>query len=213
MTPAETIRRAIVILNTYGWCQGSNALDAMGAPVRLFETSTAGDARVRINPAAASFSIYGAVAKAIGDAGSGVPQSGRMWEVLAALAQAIPGQDAPGGTNHVHPLAHYNESMDRTKEEVIAFLEHAAAELEGPEDRLPPPPERDDDVTSNVTIDVARNVAQPLRSTLPIAEAVVEAPAGVVGQIGFPKPAPVPAEDPPRSTAIEEARLPPIDWS
>lgn len=125
MKPSELIRAAIVILNETGWCQGSNAKDAMGRDVGLFQLSNEGDSRAKINPDATAFSIYGAIAAAM--QANPVPASRTMWEVLEQRARAVAGVRKASS----HALVEYNETMDRTKEEVTDFLESAAVALEG----------------------------------------------------------------------------------
>lgn len=132
MRTHEVIRRAAAILTEIGWCQGANATGSSGEPLPLHEATTAGDGRVRINPRARAFSMYGAIAKALQEADTAVPQTGRMWEVLAALAREIAGTlpDKSFAIGHHSPVIHFNEHMDRTKDEVLALLEKAALTLE-----------------------------------------------------------------------------------
>lgn len=125
MKPSQIVRAAIKILTEQGWCQGASAKDHAGCNLLLYEASSAGDGRARINQQAASFSIYGSIAKAMENAGTAVPQAGLMWQVLQALAEAVP--EAKG---HIHPIVGYNESLNRTKDEVLALMERAAVELE-----------------------------------------------------------------------------------
>ena len=129
MQPHELLRAAADVIRATGWSQGSHARDHMGREIGLYAIGTEGTSRAAINPHAASFSIYGAIVKALNEAGSAVPQSGLMWDTLHRLATAKVAS-ALGGTNHLHPIILFNEEMDRTKEEVLAFLEEAAVELE-----------------------------------------------------------------------------------
>lgn len=129
MKPSEVVLGAIEVLNTAGWCQGAAARDNQGNDIPLYEVSTNGDGRTRINAKAAAFSIYGAIAKVLQDAGSAAPQTGTMWDTLSRLAVAIPSSPKEPNHTHIHPVVLYNEDMDRTKEQVIAFLTNAASEL------------------------------------------------------------------------------------
>lgn len=216
MKPSEVVVKAIDVLNAYGWCQGAAARDRQGNDIRLYEVSAAGDGRTRINQAAASFSIYGAIAKAMQEAGEAVPQAGLMWDTLHSLAKVI-----PSTVDHIHPVVAFNENMDRTKDEVIGFLQDAVAHLEmlelglgeKPAPSIPPieeqafgdekmkaeraipaPPSLTDPeppaVTHNVTTDVTSTVTVP-----------------VVGQVGFPKTTIVD-----HLTPAVDSRLPSIDW-
>lgn len=134
MQPYELIRNAARLIEAQGWAYGTSdewgsiaAFDRGGAPVRLLSTAT-GDARVKVNPAAYSFSIYGALVK--GQEIYGQPTHvGLMWDTLYRLAREI-GATPEGGTNYVHPVIAYNEAEGRTKEDVLAFMEQAAAAIE-----------------------------------------------------------------------------------
>lgn len=141
MQPYELIRRAAKLIETQGWARGTDetggavaARDVSGAPVRLLATATGGDSRTKVNPAAHSFSIYGALVKAQQTHGE-PPHIGLMWDTLYRMAREIGG--APeGGRNYVHPVIQYNETEGRTQEEVLAFMEQAAAAIEA---KLNPP--------------------------------------------------------------------------
>jgi hypothetical protein len=60
---------------------------------------------------------------------------GLMWATLCELARAT-NAIAEGGTNYVHPIISYNEAEGRTQDEVLAFMEQAAAAIEA---KLNPP--------------------------------------------------------------------------
>lgn len=122
MLAHEVLRGARVVLEQMGWCQGANARDSTGREIQLFTGMPA-----KLNPAAASFSLYGAVCKAA--EGKPQPESARMWVVLND--QADKALKAPrGGNNNVHPIVGYNNSPGRTVADVIALLEAAAVECE-----------------------------------------------------------------------------------
>lgn len=143
MQPYELIRRAAKIIETQGWASGADetgqaiaARDASGNPVRLLEIGRGGESRAKVNPAAQSFSVYGALVKA--QALHKEPTSvGLMWDTLYQLAREAHGA-AEGGTNFVHPVIQYNETPGRTKDEVLAFMESAAVAIEA---KLNPPAE------------------------------------------------------------------------
>lgn len=122
MLAHEVLRAAIVVLDRTGWCQDANARDSTGREIQLFTGSP-----VKLNPAAASFSLYGAVCKAA--EGKPQPEAARMWVVLND--QADKALKAPrGGNNYVHPALGYNNSPGRTVAEVKALLEASAVECE-----------------------------------------------------------------------------------
>ena len=135
MQPYELIRHAAEIIRTQCWAHGKDdagaavaAWDRSGAPVRLLSTATGGESRVKVNPTAWSYSIYGALVKA--QEIHGEPSHiGMMWDTLMRLGRELHGA-ADGGTNYVHPVIQYNETEGRTKEEVLAFMEQAAAAIE-----------------------------------------------------------------------------------
>lgn len=134
MQPYELIRKAAKLIEAQGWAHGADpaggataAFDRDGNPVRLLATG-GGDARVKVNPAAYSFSIYGALVKAQ-ETGGETASIGLMWDTLYRMARELGG--APeGGTNYVHPVIQYNETEGRTQDEVLAFMEQAAAAIE-----------------------------------------------------------------------------------
>jgi hypothetical protein len=145
MQPHELIRRAAKIIETSGWATGVMsdkdgketpiaARDASGEPVTLFDATTGGESRTRVNRKAVSFSAYGALVKAQ-EAHGEPPHLGLMWATLMVMAQEL-GNVPSGGTNYVHPVIQFNLTEGRTKEEVLAFLEQAAAAVEA---KLNPP--------------------------------------------------------------------------
>lgn len=133
MQPQDLIRSAAKIIKESGWSQGAAARDHNGAEVPLFGGVSGDTSRAGVNSAAVSFSIYGALVKAQATAGAGMIQNlvGMMWDTLYRLARAEHGIP-PGGTNYVHPIIGYNEAEGRTVEEVLAFLEACAVEIESP---------------------------------------------------------------------------------
>jgi hypothetical protein len=128
MQPYELIRHAADLIRAQGWSQGGAARDVTGEIVQLLDVGRAGDSRVRVNPRAVSFSIYGALVKAQELYGEPT-QVGLMWDTLMRLAREA-GDVADGGTNYVHPVIQYNETEGRTVDEVLALLERAAAATE-----------------------------------------------------------------------------------
>lgn len=131
MQPQELIRSAAKIIKEGGWSQGAAARDHNGDEVPLFGGVSGDTSRAGVNSAAVSFSIYGALVKAQSIAGAAIPNPGLMWDTLYRLAQAE--HDIPaGGSNYVHPVIGYNEAEGRTVEEVLAFLEACAVEIETP---------------------------------------------------------------------------------
>jgi hypothetical protein len=136
MQPYDLIRRAAKLIETQGWTQGAAARDQAGAEVQLLAVGQAGDSRVRVNNRAHSFSIYGALVKA--QELYGEPTNvGVMWNTLMELAAQLDTKPA-GGKNFVHPVITYNENMDRTLADVLAFMEQAATAIEA---KLNPPAE------------------------------------------------------------------------
>ena len=135
MQPYELIRRAAKLIETQGWACGTDeagdpvaARDASGNPVRLLSAGTGGESRVKVNKAAVSFSAYGALVKAQ-ELYKEPTSVGLMWSTLYAMAKDLHNA-AEGGTNYVHPVIQFNETEGRTKEEVLAFMEAAAAAIE-----------------------------------------------------------------------------------
>lgn len=123
MTSAGDVLRAAGALIETGWSQGTPARDGNGAVVPLYS----GDVKAGVNPAAVSFSIYGAVCKAVAVAGR-VERLPLVWDVLYRLA--ISTETPHGGNNHVHPVIQFNEQEGRTKAEVLALLDLAAIECD-----------------------------------------------------------------------------------
>lgn len=122
MLAHEVLRGAITVLEQAGWCQDAHARDATGREIQLFTGDPA-----KLNPAAASYSLYGALCKAA--QGKPQPEAARMWVVLNERADKA--LNAPrGGTNYVHPIFGYNNSPGRTVAEVTALLEASAVECE-----------------------------------------------------------------------------------
>lgn len=135
MLAHEVLRAAAVIVEA-GWSVGAMARDGSGRPVALFK----GDAKAGVNPEAVSFSLYGAICKAVHQAGSGrVERLALLWDVLYRHASNENG-GAIGGTNHVHPVLQFNEQEGRTKEQVLALLDVAAQDCEAIGDGPFPPP-------------------------------------------------------------------------
>jgi hypothetical protein len=142
MQPHELIRRAAKLIAAQGWAHGTDptlgpiaAMDASGQPVRLLETGTGGDSRVKVNKRAWLYSIYGALVKVQEQHGQPT-HVGLMWDTLYALAREMGAPE--GGNNYVHPVIAYNEAEGRTQEEVLAFMEIAANTIEA---KLKPPAE------------------------------------------------------------------------
>lgn len=127
----DILREAARLIDAQGWSQGAAARNAGGDQVPLF----AGDTKARVNSAAVSFSIYGALVKANDTLGGG--HSGLMWDTLYRLAK---GETPHGGTNYVHPVIQFNEEAGRTKDQVMLFLLDAATACDGAA-AAPAPPE------------------------------------------------------------------------
>lgn len=123
MRPNELLRRAAAIIAAGGWSAGAVARDGTGWPTALYRGE-----RAAINPEAVSFSVYGAVCKALNE-GRGCSHAPLLWDVLSRQAGAANGA-VQGGTNHLHPIIQFNETPGRTQAEVLALLEAAAAECE-----------------------------------------------------------------------------------
>lgn len=127
MLAHEVLRAAAKIVEA-GWSEGKEpARDAGGAPVALYAGTGGGTSRAGINPQAARFSAYGAVASVL--ARNAVGGTAHMWGRLAdAAAAAMEGRR--GGTNFVHPLIGFNAAEGRTAAEVVALLLKVADELD-----------------------------------------------------------------------------------
>jgi hypothetical protein len=129
MLAHEVLRAAADVVRA-GWSEGAAAArDADGAEVNLYGAAVGGTSRVGINPQAARFSAYGAVAKVLAGPGAGGVATGVMWLRLAEIARAK-SPSRPGGTNHMHPLVQFNADPERTAEDVIELLIEAADALE-----------------------------------------------------------------------------------
>lgn len=127
MLAHEVLRAAADVVRA-GWSEGSAAArDGDGREVNLYGPAVGGTSRVGINPEAARFSVYGAVAKVLTTAQGG-PATGLMWLRLAEIAKRR-SPSRPGGTNHMHPLVQFNADPERTAEDVIALLLEAADAL------------------------------------------------------------------------------------
>lgn len=133
MLPHEVIRAAATLIREGGHSQGSHARDALGRDVALFGHTRSGEevdvSRAEINPAAISFSLYGALAAVLRTAPAGM--TGVIWPMVRDEAlRAMDGKSTAGGTNHLHPLVLLNEHMDTDKEGACAFLERCALLVE-----------------------------------------------------------------------------------
>lgn len=126
MLAHEILREAATIIEAGGWSQAVHARDATGRAVGLYNTS-GGTSRAAVNPAAVSFSIYGAIVKAASQGGPGVNLSA-VWPTIHELARAK-NEVRAGGNNHLHAVMAFNEAVGRTKDEVLAFLLEAADEI------------------------------------------------------------------------------------
>lgn len=126
MQAEELLRRAAAVIEAGGWSVGALARDGTGRPVPLW----AGDERAKVNPAAVSFSTYGAICKAL-DEGRGCSNLPMVWSVLDRLA-AERTDAAAGGKNSLHGLYRFDEAEGRTQADVLALLEAAAAECAEP---------------------------------------------------------------------------------
>lgn len=127
MLPHEVIRKAADLIRAGGLSQGSNARDAAGREVPL-HVGGGNEGRAGINPAAVSFSIYGALAAAMAkNATNPTP----IWVVVRDEARrTMEGKARAGGTNYVHPVILLNEDVDTTKESALLFLERCALLIE-----------------------------------------------------------------------------------
>lgn len=127
MLAHEVLRKAAEVVAA-GWSDGAAAArDALGREVSLYGATVGGSSRARINPNAARFSLYGAVAKVLANAPG--TASAVLWVKLAELAKAR-SSARMGGTNHVNPIIQFNADEDRTAQDVVALLRDAADELE-----------------------------------------------------------------------------------
>ena len=122
MLPAEAIREAAKLIEA-GWSQGAAARDGNGREVPLH----VGAERAGITPEAVAFSVYGALATIMRR--ERVVRTALVFDVLYRLAAGANDQ-APGGTNYVHPVLAFNDATERTKDEVLALLADAAEQCE-----------------------------------------------------------------------------------
>lgn len=127
MLPHEAIREAAKLIEA-GWCQSDgshlgHARNEAGAVVPLW----VGAARSDINPQAARYTVYGAIATVMRV--NRVERAALIFDVLYNLAIAHNGHP-PGGSNYVHPLLAFNEAPGRTREQVLAMLDMAANDIE-----------------------------------------------------------------------------------
>lgn len=111
-------RKAAEIINQNGWTQGARARNTENVVCQIIS----GDA--------ASFSIYGAVSKAmylLGCAHDDKAMQHRLdlWQELTSRAARERGQ-----YSGVHPLFDFNDDRNRTQGEVVGFLNDCAYALE-----------------------------------------------------------------------------------
>jgi hypothetical protein len=111
-------RKAAEIINQNGWCQGAHARDTNGTvcPIK------SGDA--------ATFSLYGAVSRALyllGCDSSDKAMQHRidLWQELTHRAGKERGQ-----YSGVHPVMDFNDDRNRSQGEVVGFLGDCAYALE-----------------------------------------------------------------------------------
>lgn len=129
MLAHEVLRAAADVIRE-GWSPGGSAArDANDNEVSLYGAARGSTSRVGINPAAAKFSAYGAVAKVLAGPAAGTPATSAMWIALATKArEKSPAR--PGGKNFMHPLVQFNADEERTAQDVIDLLIEVADELE-----------------------------------------------------------------------------------
>jgi hypothetical protein len=179
-----------------------HARDHAGNPISLFHVSSEGTSRASVNPAAVSFSIYGALVKAQETHGACVHLA-LLWDTLQKMAAQETGA-AHGGTNYVHPLIQYNEAPGRTREQVVAFLERAEAALWAVERPVEPPAPAIPRRTEQAPF-YGHNVVDPTMVDPTIIDLTKPA---VTGQMGFPAgPDPAPSVTAPSQKF--DPRLPP----
>ena len=129
MLAHEVLRKAAEVVAA-GWSHGAAAArDLNGDEVHLWGASVGGTSRVSVNPAAASFSMYGAVAKVLNSPAASRTPANAMWMKLAEVAKRR-SPSRIGGTNHVNPIIQFNADEGRTAADVIGLLHEAADELE-----------------------------------------------------------------------------------
>lgn len=229
MLPQDLLRAAVTVLTEKGWTQGEpgaavtfHARDHAGEPVPIYRPDKGGESRAAVNPAAASFSAYGAIVAAIHQAGVPIDNMELMWGTIAGLATAKLKEMALGGENHVHPLLAFNELKGQTVQNVIGLLQETAREIDKVTgvDTMPvqwADPLKPGQIVAGVIGDEVVSFA-PTMPTHTGALAIPVTPV-VVGQIGFPEVKPlspwpnnleinVPAPGP-----SKDERLPTVDWN
>lgn len=115
---SDIIRKAAEIINQNGWCQGSHARDSNGVVCRI------------LHPDAATFSIYGAVSKALylfglDPSDKAIQNTQPMWDVLTQQAARQRAQ-----YTGVHPLMDFNDNPNCSPGEALGFLGDCAQQLE-----------------------------------------------------------------------------------
>lgn len=129
MLAHEVLKAAAEIVRA-GWSEGGvPARDADGREVHLYGHAIGGSSRVGINPAAARFSAYGAVAKVLNGPGVAAVDTTAIWGKLSDAARAH-SPARPGGTNFMHPLVQFNADPERTDQDIISLLLEVAAVFE-----------------------------------------------------------------------------------
>lgn len=108
----EVLEKAAWIIETYGWCQRANARDSNNHACRV----THGDAQ--------TFSLYGAVLKAMGGDDKALQHSEPMWRTLTETAKAACPQ-----YNGVHPVMEINDLDGQSQAAIVKCLKDAAATL------------------------------------------------------------------------------------
>jgi hypothetical protein len=84
-TAIDVLKRAAEIVEA-SWAPGAtNATDAHGRALPLFSDLTSETGRATLNKEAVAFSIYGAMVKATGEVGIGIPHT--VWLVLNEVAR------------------------------------------------------------------------------------------------------------------------------
>jgi hypothetical protein len=115
----EVLRLAADVVRA-GWSQGAPARDASGMVVPLFKP----EAKDGINPAAESFSIYGAVVKVSHEHRLTVETG--TWDLMFTRAK----ERLPEVLKQIHPISYLNDQPGQTQEAIVEFLEACATELE-----------------------------------------------------------------------------------
>lgn len=109
---ADILEKAAWIIETHGWCQRANARDSNNHACRV------------THPDAMTFSLYGAVLKAMGGDDKRLQHSEPMWRVLTDVARAACPQ-----YHGVHPVMEINDLDGQTQEAIIRCLKAAASVL------------------------------------------------------------------------------------